>query len=106
VRQLAVVREQEQPLRILVEPPDRGQGTAAQLRREQVEHRLLPPVLRRGQDARGLVEHDVGELFIAQRLAIEQDHGGLRVDLHVGGGGGLAVHENAALPHHLAHLPP
>lgn len=44
------------------------------------------------------MEHNVGDIFIAQRLAIEQDHGGLRVDLHVGGGGGLAVHENAALP--------
>ena len=72
MRQLAVVRQKQQPLRILIEPSDRKHADLAQLRREQVQHRSAPPILGRAQHARGLMQHDVGVSTEQQLLPVDQ----------------------------------
>ena len=75
---VSVVRDEQQTGRVLVEPPRGHEPKAPQLRREQIEHRWLAAVGRRGEDAGGLVEHVIMTGLIAQRLAAQADDRGLR----------------------------
>ena len=99
MRQLAVVRQKQQPLRILIEPSDRKHADLAQLRREQVQHRSAPPILGRAQHARRLMQHDVGVPSEHQLLPVDRDAAALRVILLLRAAGDPPVHQHAALAH-------
>ncbi len=71
---------------------------------EQLQHRRLPPILRRGQHACRLMQHDIGEFLQPHRLAAHEDGCRLRFHLLLGGGRRRAVDPH--LPHQQLHLPP
>ena len=79
LRPRAVVREQEHPLGVLVEPAHRVEPRALgdEGRRQQVEHRALGvTVARRGGDAARLVEQQVGvRRRAADDAAVDRDDG-------------------------------
>ena len=72
VRELAVVREEERPGRVHVEPPDRDDAV---LVRDELDDRgPALRILRGRDDAGGLVQEDVGERLEAHALAVHLDH--------------------------------
>ena len=74
--QVAVVRQQQETLCVLVQPSHRGKALLPQLRRQNVQHRGLAAVLGGGQYACWLVEHHVGMLLPAHVLPVHADPGG------------------------------
>lgn len=106
VPQRAVVREEEQPLGVLVQTPHREQAPAAQMLRKQVQHRPLVPVLRGGQQARRLVEHEVDEGGAVHPLAVHRQLGLLRVPLLLRTERGMAAGQDPALPDQVLDLLP
>ena len=101
-----VIGQQQQALRVLVQPPHRRQAPPPQLPGQQVQHRLLAAVLGGGQHPGGLVQHHIGEPLRLHRLAVHGDGGRLRVHLLLRRPGGLSVHPHPALAHQLLYLPP
>ena len=85
-----VVRNAQQAGRVLIEPPSGHEPEAPQLRREQIEHRRLTAVGRRGEDAGGFMKHIVMICLIAQDLSAQADDSGLR-DLLLRRAGGHTV---------------
>ena len=80
--QRAVVGEQQQPGRILVQPAHGQHAPPQKRRRNQVHHRLRTPVACGGEHAGGLMKHIVLQGAIAHGLARE---GHLVALLHLGG---------------------
>ena len=72
VRELAVVREEERPGRVHVEPAD-GHD-AVFVRHELDDGGPALRILGRRDDARGLVQEDVGERLEADALAVHFNH--------------------------------
>ena len=73
VGKLTVVGQQEQPLRVLIEPPDRKEPHFPVLRGQKVQHRFTAPVLGCRQNACRLMQHDVGITPVAERLTGNKD---------------------------------
>ena len=80
--QRAVVGEQQQPGRILVQPAHGQHAPPQKRRRNQVHHRLRTPVTCGGEHAGGLMKHIVLQGAVAHGLARE---GHLVALLHLGG---------------------
>ena len=104
--QVPVVRQQEQALSILVQPPHGEDFPPPELLRQKVQHRFLPGVLRCGEHPGGLVEHDVGVGLEGQRRPVHRYGAGGAVHLLLAAPGGTAVHRHPALPDELLGLPP
>ena len=102
---LAVIRQQEEALGVLVQPSHRKEAQAAELRGQEVQNGLSPPVLRGGEDPAGLVHHEPGELPVTDVLPVHGDGGGGGVVLLLHTGGGAAVHQHPALLHQKFCLP-
>jgi hypothetical protein len=78
VGELPVVRQQERPGRVDVEPPDRHHPSA--LARDEIDHGAPPfRVARRRHNARRLVEEDVRERLPGDLLPVER-HDVVRAD--------------------------
>ena len=71
VREIAVVREQEDAARVDVEPAD---GHDPRVVADEVDHGRAPLRVARGRhDPERLVEQDVSELLLADPLAVDLD---------------------------------
>ena len=71
VRELAVVCQQQRAGRVDVKPADRNDACSVV---DEVDHRATAARIARGRDhAGGLVQQDVGELLLGERLAVELD---------------------------------
>ena len=103
--QFSVVGQQQQALRVLVQPPHRSKADTAQLRRQKVQDRGLLSVLGGGEDAGGLMQHNIGEAVKRDGLTGYGDDCHGRVQLVLGGGGQPAINTHQALPHQRFHLP-
>ena len=79
--QSALVGQQQQAFRVLIQPPHREQALPLQILRQQVQHRCTPAVLRSGQIPRRLVQHDPGIPAPVQQFSVDGDHNLLRVCL-------------------------
>ena len=103
--QFAVRRQQQQPCRVLVQPPDGHTANRGIFRRKQVHHRRLLLVARGGQQSGGFVQHHMPCQAGIQLFAVQQDfrvlphlHG--RVALHV------PIHADTPAANCLLHLRP
>ena len=101
VRQLAVGGHEHQPGHVPVQPPHR-----ADLQREEApgqivgDGRLPARILRGGQNARGLVDHQVQVLARAQRRAVQAHARAVQIDLHRRVVNDAPVHGHAPRLHH------
>ena len=100
VRQLAVGRDHQQTLGILIQPPGGHRAHRGIHRREQIHHGFLLFVARGGQHAGGLVEHHVADGLVIQRPAVQPDIIRLAADLHARVLRRPAVHRHAPRAHH------
>ena len=71
VGEVAVVRQQKRAGRVRIEPPDRHD--ARRMRDEVDDGAASLRISRRRDDAGRLVEQDVGEPLLRERLAVEAD---------------------------------
>lgn len=71
---VAIVRDEQQAGRVLIEPPGGHEPEAPQLWREQIQHRRLTAVGRRGENAGGLMKHIVMIRLITQGLSAQTDN--------------------------------
>ena len=99
VRERAVVGQKQQPLRVLVEPPDGKQADLSILGRKQVEYRLPASVFGRREHARGLVEHHIRVLAVEKLFAVHADARGQGIALVLRTGRDAPVDEHATLAH-------
>ena len=102
----SVVGEEEQALGVLVQPPHGKQAPAAQVLRQQIQHRFLVPVLGGGQQPRRLVEHQIHKGCAVHLPAVHGQPNPLRVKLVLRAGRRAAVRQHPALPDQVLHLPP
>ena len=72
VGQGPVVGQEEQPLRVLVQPPHGEEVFPPQVLGQQVQHRFLLGVLGGGDDPRRLVQHEVDVFLREDRLAVHR----------------------------------
>ena len=77
--QSALIGQQQQAFRVLIQPSHREQALPLQILRQQVQHRCSPAVLRGGQIPRRLVQHDPGIPAPVQQFSVDGDHSLLRV---------------------------
>ena len=101
----SVICQQQQALRVLVQPPDGHTANRGIFRRKQVHHRRLLLVARGGQQSGGFVQHHMPCQAGIQLFAVQQDfrvlphlHG--RVALHV------PIHADTPAANRLLHLRP
>ena len=106
VGQAPLIGQQQQSLRILIQPAHRKEPLPAQVLRQQIQHGPAPAVLGGGEVTRRFIQHDPGVPPVPQRLAIDGDLRGLRVCLLLCRPGGDAVHQHPALPNQVFGLPP
>jgi hypothetical protein len=93
VGQLAVVREQEEPFGFTIEPANRVEPFA---RVDQIHHRAsVAFVAGGGNEAAGLVEHDVATLLRTDHLAVDANDVGIGVRPGTEFGNRFAVDRNA-----------
>ena len=101
---IAVVCEQQQAARVLVEPSDREQTDAADIRRQNVQHSFLPLILRGAQHALGLVHHKIPQPVRAQLGAVHAYAVPLLLYLHVRPHRSSTVDRDASALYHLPQL--
>ena len=101
---ISVVGQEQQPARVLVETPDREKPQPPQLRRQQIQHRPLAPVLRGRDHAHRLIQHIIMETPVADPLPVQRDCGERGVELPLGMRLRRSVHADAAGADDLAKL--
>ena len=77
MRQLSVIGEEQQPFRILVQTPHRG-DVGSIYTSEQIQHRPIPGILCGGNHPLGLVEHVVAKTGVSHHLPVQADQVFLR----------------------------
>ena len=82
---VAVVGDQQQSRRILVQSARGEESVTAQLGRQKIEHGALSSVFGRRDDPFGLVHHIIDVLLIGQRLTVQRHRIGFGIDLGIGG---------------------
>ena len=71
VGEVAVVRQEKRAGRVRIEPPD---GNDARRVRDEIDYRAASLRIARGRDDAGrLVEQDVGDPLLRERLPVEAD---------------------------------
>ena len=73
VRKVAVVRQQQQALRLLVQPPHRRHAELPVSLRDQLHHRPVARIVRRGHVARRLVQHQQDFPVFFDRRAVHRN---------------------------------
>ena len=106
VGQSSFVGQQQQSLRILVQPPHRKQSPPPELRRQQVQHCGPPAVLRGGEDPRRLMKHDPGVAAAVQHGPVHHNLHCFRHHLVLRRPGRHTVHQHPALADQEPHFPP
>ena len=79
VSQSALIGQQQQAFRVLIQPSHREQALPLQILRQQIQHRCSPAVLRGGQIPSRLVQHDPSIPAPVQQFSVDGDHSLLRV---------------------------
>ena len=95
--QRTVIGQQQQAGGILIQPPHREYPTGTIHPGKEVQHRLLFPVLCRGQDSQRLMQHQVHMLLIAHRLSAEGQADPVRINFLGSIPADHAIHSNDTL---------
>ena len=85
----SVIRQKKQAGRILVKPPDRKKAPPLPFIRHGVYDRRLARVARGRQHAGRLIEHDIDMSRPVDRLAVNGERDGFRVELRRGSAHGV-----------------
>ena len=104
VCKLTVGRDDEQPLRILIQPARRHAAHRRIHRRQQVHHRRLFFVPRSGQHTLRFVHHHMTHSLIIEPAPAERHHAVFRINLRACIALHAAVHSHAPRADHIADL--
>ena len=102
--ELAVVGQQEQSFRVLIQSPHGERGKMFQVLRHQVHHHWIVIVFRSTQVPLRFVQHKIDKFPVADRFAVDAD--GIRrlIHLHIRGFGRGAIDGNGAALDQSAHI--
>ena len=95
--QCTVIGQQQQAGGILIQPSHRKHTPGAIHPGQQIQHGLLVPILRGGQNTQRLMQHQVHMLLIAHRLPVKGQTNLIRINLSGSIPADHTVHRNRTL---------